>query len=82
MSPPLPTFTTHSLTLQDQEVWPMLWSVNPRKVAGPDIVPSKVLQACADQLAGIFTKILLLLLLLSPVGEICFGHKRMSLANI
>ena len=35
----------------------MLRSVNPRKAAGLDGVLSKVLQACADQLAGIFTKI-------------------------
>jgi hypothetical protein len=29
--------------------------VNPRKAAGPDGIPSYVLRACADQLAGVFT---------------------------
>jgi hypothetical protein len=31
--------------------------VNPRKAAGPDGMPSRVLRACADQLAGVFTDI-------------------------
>ncbi|KAM9438005.1 uncharacterized protein ACWYII_015679 [Salvelinus alpinus] len=31
--------------------------VNPRKAAGPDGIPSHVLRACADQLAGVFTDI-------------------------
>ena len=31
--------------------------VNPRKAAGPDSIPSHVLRACADQLAGVFTDI-------------------------
>ena len=31
--------------------------VNPRKTAGPDGIPSRVLRACADQLAGVFTDI-------------------------
>ena len=31
--------------------------VNPRKAAGPDGIPSRVLRACADQLAGVFTDI-------------------------
>ena len=32
-------------------------SVNPRRGAGPDGLPSRVLRACADQLAGVFTDI-------------------------
>jgi hypothetical protein len=32
--------------------------VNPRKAAGPDGIPSRVLSACADQLAGVFKDIL------------------------
>jgi hypothetical protein len=32
--------------------------VNPRKATGPDGIPSRVLRACADQLAGVFTDIL------------------------
>jgi hypothetical protein len=31
--------------------------VNPRKAAGPDDIPSHILRACADQLAGVFTDI-------------------------
>ena len=31
--------------------------VNPRKAAGPDSIPSLVLRACADQLAGVLTDI-------------------------
>ena len=32
--------------------------VNPRKAADPDGIPSRVLIACADQLAGVFTDML------------------------
>ena len=28
--------------------------VNPRKAAGPDGIPSRILRACADQLAGVY----------------------------
>ena len=45
------------LTVQAQEVARMLVRVNPRKAAGPDGVPGKVLRACADQLSQVFTKI-------------------------
>ena len=31
--------------------------VNPRKAAGPDGIPSRVLRTCTDQLAGVFTDI-------------------------
>ena len=31
--------------------------VNPRRAAGPDGIPSRVLRVCADQLAGMFTDI-------------------------
>ena len=31
--------------------------VNPCKAAGPDGIPSRVLRACADQLAGVFMDI-------------------------
>ena len=31
--------------------------VNPRQAAGPDGLPSRVLRACADQLAGVFMDI-------------------------
>jgi hypothetical protein len=41
--------------------------LNPRKVAGPDGIPSHVLRACADQLAGVFPDIFNLSLSQSPV---------------
>ena len=31
--------------------------VNPRKAASPDGIPNRVLRACADELAGVFTDI-------------------------
>ncbi len=45
------------LTVQAQEVARMLAKVNPRKAAGPDGVPGKVLRACANQLSQVFTTI-------------------------
>jgi hypothetical protein len=46
--------------------------VNPRKAAGPDGIPSRVLRACTDQLAGVFTDIFKLSLYHSAV-PICFN---------
>uniref|UniRef100_A0A669E0D3 Reverse transcriptase domain-containing protein n=1 Tax=Oreochromis niloticus TaxID=8128 RepID=A0A669E0D3_ORENI len=46
-----------SLIVQEYEVRRTLRAVNPRKAAGPDGVTAKVLKECADQLAGVFTKI-------------------------
>ena len=45
--------------------------VNSRKAAGPDSIPSRVLRACADQLAGVFTDIFSLSLSQSAVPT-CF----------
>ena len=45
--------------------------VNPRKAAGPDGIPSHILRACADQLAGVFTNIFNLSLSQSAVPT-CF----------
>ena len=45
--------------------------VNPRKADGPDNIPSRVLRACADQLAGVFTDIFNQCLSQSPVPT-CF----------
>ena len=50
-SPPL------SFSLQVQEVRKNLRAVNPKKAAGPDGIPGAVIKACADQLAGILTKL-------------------------
>ena len=46
-----------SLILTEHEVRRTLKAVNPRKAVGPDGVSGRVLRDCADQLAGIFTKI-------------------------
>ncbi|KAM7373781.1 hypothetical protein PAMA_022061 [Pampus argenteus] len=45
------------LTLEEHGVRRSLRAVNPRKATGPDGVPGRVLRDCADQLAGIFTRI-------------------------
>ena len=45
--------------------------VNPRKAAGPDDIPSCVLRACADQLAGMFMDIFTVSLSQSAVST-CF----------
>jgi hypothetical protein len=45
--------------------------VNPCRAAGPDRIPSRVLRACADQLAGVFTDIFNLSLSQSAVTT-CF----------
>ena len=42
--------------------------VNPRKAAGPDGIPSRVLRACADKLAGVFTDIQSILI------PVCCSH--------
>ena len=46
-----------SLTLTEHDVRRTLKAVNPAKAAGPDGVPGRVLRDCADQLAGVLTKI-------------------------
>ncbi|XP_061433262.1 uncharacterized protein LOC133358830 [Lethenteron reissneri] len=55
-----PNLTVHSslnLTVEEHEVRRTLRAVNPRKAAGPDGVPGRVLRDCADELAGVFTRI-------------------------
>lgn len=46
-----------SLTMEEWEVRNILRTVDPRKVAGPDIIPGRMLKDCADKLTGVFTKI-------------------------
>lgn len=53
-----PASNSHTLTLQDHDVRRVLRAVNPRKAAGPYGVTGMVLKVCADQLSGVFTKIL------------------------
>ena len=42
---------------EDSTVTPTRTANKTRKAAGPDGIPSRVLRACADQLAGVFTDI-------------------------
>ena len=56
-TPPPNNHSSHNLILQEHEVRRTLRAVNPRKATGPDGVPGQVLRDCADQLAGVFTKI-------------------------
>eukprot|EP00061_Rhincodon_typus_P007138 g28505.t1 len=53
------------------EVRPVFLSVNPRKVIGPDGVPSRALRSCADQQAEVYTNIFILSLLQAEVPT-CF----------
>uniref|UniRef100_A0A669EXY2 Reverse transcriptase domain-containing protein n=1 Tax=Oreochromis niloticus TaxID=8128 RepID=A0A669EXY2_ORENI len=60
----LPSSSSHSpgsctapLTVTEHDVRRVLLAVNPRKAAGPDGVPGKVLRACAHQLTLIFTRL-------------------------
>ncbi|KAF7645680.1 hypothetical protein LDENG_00199970, partial [Lucifuga dentata] len=46
-----------SLTLHQHQVRRELRSVNPRKAAGPDGIPGKVLVACANELSEILTRL-------------------------
>ena len=50
-------WNSSSLTVQEHEVMCTLRAVNPWKAAGPDGVTGRVLRECADQLAGVFTRI-------------------------
>ena len=57
LPPPPPVSSTPPLTVKEQDVRRVLLAVNPRKAAGPDGVPGKVLRACANQLSHIFCRI-------------------------
>jgi hypothetical protein len=50
-----PATKTCGLSFTAADMSKILKRVNPRKDAGPDGIPSRVLRACADQLAGVFT---------------------------
>ena len=54
---PPQTSSHNTLTLQEHQVRKVLKAVDPCKAAGPDGVLGKVLRACADQLAGVLTRI-------------------------
>ena len=70
--------STPPLTNEVQDVRRVLSAVNPRKAAGPDGVPGKVLKACANQLSQVFTDIfnrLFSLIYLFSVFEVCFKNE-------
>ncbi len=54
-TPPPPVTDIPALTIQQHEVRQVLKAVNPRKAAGPDGVPGKVLRACCNLLSPVFT---------------------------
>ena len=56
-SPPLPTNSVTSLSIQEGEVNRLFKRQNPRKAAGPDAVSPATLKNCADQLSPVFTYI-------------------------
>ncbi|KAI5102839.1 gastrula zinc finger protein XlCGF28.1-like [Silurus meridionalis] len=53
----IPPPTDQVLCLTTAEVRKTLCRVNPRKAAGPDNIPGRVLRECAEQLADVFTDI-------------------------
>ncbi|KAI3375381.1 hypothetical protein L3Q82_021870, partial [Scortum barcoo] len=54
---PKPSDYHQTLTLSPTDVQNALSQINARKAAGPDGIPGRVLRACAEQLAGVFTDI-------------------------
>ena len=59
------------ITLSVADVSKTFKQVNIRKAAGPDGLPGRVLRACADQLAGVFTDIFNMSLIESVIPA-CF----------
>lgn len=51
------TPASQPFTLQEYDARRVFRSVDPKKAAGPDRVPGKVLKACADQLCTVLTNI-------------------------
>ncbi|KAK1786183.1 hypothetical protein P4O66_017898 [Electrophorus voltai] len=62
-----PTIEQRPLIITDSDVRRVFKRVNTRKVAGPDGICGRVLKACADQLALVFTGIFILSLTLGIV---------------
>lgn len=52
-SSPLVVTDTPVLAVQQHEVRQVLKAVNPRKAAGPDGIPGKVLRACYNELSAL-----------------------------
>jgi hypothetical protein len=57
MPPSQPATMDSGLTFSVADVSKTFKRDNPRNAAGPDIIPSRVLRACAEQLSGVFTNI-------------------------
>ena len=66
------------ITLSAADVSKTFKQVNIHKAAGPDGLPGRVLRACADQLASVFTNIFNLSLSESVIPT-CFKKTTMSL---
>ncbi|KAK3508864.1 hypothetical protein QTP70_010719 [Hemibagrus guttatus] len=66
-----PSADHQPFTLTSTDVYNVLSRINARKAAGPDGIPGRVLRACAEQLAGVFTDIFYLSLAHS-VMPTCF----------
>ncbi|KAK1787374.1 hypothetical protein P4O66_002866 [Electrophorus voltai] len=62
-----PTIEQHPLIITESDVRRVFKRVNTRKVAGPDGICGRVLKACADQLALVFTNIFNVSLMLGIV---------------
>jgi len=56
-----------SISVSAEEVRTMLRRINPRKAAGPDNIPGRVLKECAQELTGVLTDIFNLSLSLATV---------------
>ena len=61
------------ITLSIADVGKTFKQVNIHKAAGPDGLPGRVLWACADQLAGVFTDIFNMSLIESVIPT-CFSR--------
>ena len=49
--------TASALVITEKDVWVVFKRINIREAARSDGIPGRVLKACADQLAGVFTNI-------------------------
>ena len=71
MPPTQPANLDCGLTFSVADVSKTFKCVKPHKADGPDGIPSRILRACTDQLAGVFTDIFNLSLSQSAVPK-CF----------
>ncbi|KAK1803894.1 hypothetical protein P4O66_003838 [Electrophorus voltai] len=74
-----PTKEQRPLIITESDVRRVFKRVNNRKAAGPDGICGRVLKACADQLAPVFTDIFKLSLML---GTVPFSFKRSTIVPV